>query len=66
MVIDLSDAPLPNRDSAAKTCSRIGGFLPEPKTEEENNFLGTLPATHAFLLGTTDEAKENTWSHFPD
>ena len=47
-------------DDLQQVCQNHGGYLPEPKDENENNFLNDL-GTGAFLLGMTDTATDGTW-----
>ena len=43
-----------------KLCEQQGGRLPEPRDEDENNFLDSLN-TEMFSLGMTDENVEGQW-----
>ena len=40
--------------NARELCQNVGGMLPEPRDQEENDFLNSLK-THAFYLGLTKE-----------
>ena len=43
-----------------QACHDLGGFLPEPRDERENQFLDILrPGT--FVLGMTDKLQEGQW-----
>ena len=48
------------RDDNRDTCTQEGGMLPEPRSEEENDFLGTLTSDW-FALGMNDEETHGTW-----
>ena len=43
-----------------KLCEQQGGRLPEPRDEDENNFLDSLN-TEMFMLGMNDEDVEGQW-----
>ena len=43
-----------------KICTALGGYLPEPRDELENNFLDSLNS-ESFYLGMTDSAVEGDW-----
>ena len=47
--------------SESKTiCTDLGGYLPEPRDNLENNFLDSLNSK-TFYLGMTDSAVEGDW-----
>ena len=41
-------------------CTELGGYLPEPRDELENNFLDSL-TYNIFFLGMTDSVVEGDW-----
>ena len=43
-----------------ETCVKKGGYLPEPRDEQENLFLDSLGAD-TFVLGINDKAVEGQW-----
>ena len=43
-----------------RACHDLGGFLPEPRYEVENQFLDNLQ-TDTFALGMTDRDVEGQW-----
>ena len=47
-------------DDLQQWCSEYGGFLPEPKDEQENQFLDSLD-TDMFALGMTDRKEEGVF-----
>ena len=47
-------------DDNQQMCQDLGGFLPEPRDEKENQFLDSLDAD-TFLLGLTDKVSEGHW-----
>jgi len=47
-------------DENTQTCASYNAILPEPRTEEENNFLDSLNA-QTFPLGLTDKEEEGVW-----
>ena len=47
-------------DDLQQVCHNIGGFLPEPRDERENQFLDSL-ATDMFTLGMSDKLVEGEW-----
>ena len=49
-----------NFDENTQTCASYNAILPEPRTEEENDFLNSLDA-QLFPLGLTDMAEEGVW-----
>ena len=57
MVQDIDDLV---HDHNQQVCHNLGGFLPEPRDEQENTFLDSL-GTSAFLLGMSDRGQEGQW-----
>ena len=49
-----------DRQVAKDLCTAQGGMLPEPRNQQENDFLNSME-TEAFFLGTTDLAVEGRW-----
>ena len=49
-----------NFDQNKETCASYNAILPEPRTEEENDFLNSLDA-QLFPLGLNDKEKEGVW-----
>ena len=49
-----------DRDNARVLCRRFGGMLPEPRHQEENDFLNSWQ-TDTFYLGMSDTAVEGNW-----
>ena len=47
-------------DHIQQRCDNLGGFLPEPRDEQENQFLDWLD-TDMFALGMTDRKVEGQW-----
>ena len=47
-------------DDNQQVCQDLGGFLPEPRDERENQFLFSLDA-ETFSLGMTDRLQEGEW-----
>ena len=47
-------------DDNQQVCHDLGGFLPEPRDEGENQFLDSL-GTGTFVLGLTDRDVEGQW-----
>ena len=47
-------------DDNKQACHDLGGFLPEPRDERENQFLDSL-CTDMFQLGLTDRDVEGQW-----
>ena len=47
-------------DHLQQVCRSHGGMLPEPRSEEENQFLNSL-GSDMFTLGMTDREKEGQW-----
>ena len=47
-------------DVNQQVCHNHGGFLPEPRDEQENQFLYDL-STKTFTLGMTDRDVEGQW-----
>ena len=58
LVIDLSGDF--SHDRYRDLCERQGARLPEPRNEEENNFLDSLD-TEMFVLGINDKEVEGHW-----
>ena len=47
------------RDAAAEFCESLGGVLPIPQSQEENDWLADLGDTHlGFLVGDGQELRE--------
>ena len=43
-------------------CAGLGGYLPEPRDEIQNNFLDKVTATaNMFYLGVTDRSAKGNW-----
>ena len=57
LVLDIHDLVY---DHLQQVCQDHGGFLPEPKDEQENQFLDSLN-TDMFTLGMTDRKVEGQW-----
>ena len=57
LVLDTDDLVY---DVIQQVCHNHGGFLPEPREEEENSFLDSLD-TDTFALGMTDRKVEGQW-----
>ena len=57
LVLDTDDLV---HDVIQQRCHSYGGFLPEPRNEQENKFIHDL-ATGAFMLGMTDKQTEGRW-----
>ena len=49
-----------NLDQNKGTCASYNAILPEPRTEEENDFLDSLDA-QLFPLGLNDKEEEGVW-----
>ena len=47
-------------DDIQKKCYDHGGFLPEPRDEQENDFFDSLDSK-PFALGMSDRDSEGTW-----
>ena len=47
-------------DVNKQACQNLGGFLPEPRDEAENQFLDSL-GSHSFMLGLNDKVTEGQW-----
>ena len=47
-------------DVNKQACQNLGGFLPEPRDEAENQFLDSL-GSDMFTLGMTDRVVEGQW-----
>ena len=47
-------------DDLQQECHNLGGFLPEPRNEQENTFLDSL-GVDTFVLGMTDRDVEGQW-----
>ena len=52
-------------DVAKTKCQQHGGILPEPRSQQENNFLDGL-GTEMFLLGMNDKGTEGVWVYDRD
>ena len=47
-------------DAGQARCQQHGGMLPEPRSQQENDFLDQL-GTKMFLLGMNDKVDEGVW-----
>ena len=47
-------------DANQEICLQHGGILPEPRSQEENDFLNSLN-TNMFLLGLRDVVTDGSW-----
>ena len=57
--VDLNTAET-SHQKATELCQAVGGRLPQPRNQEENDFLNNMQ-TIIFFLGMTDTASEGRW-----
>ena len=48
-------------DEAQAQCAKHNAMLPEPRSQQENDFVNSLTVDYLFLLGINDKKKEGTW-----